>query len=53
MLRVSFGDFAALHMPAEYEDACAREPNYQPPSCGDLKLRYLVEWADWHRLEAG
>jgi hypothetical protein len=53
MLRVSFGDFAALHMPAEYEDACAREPNYQPPSCGDLKLRHLEEWADWHRLEAG
>ncbi|HEX6146012.1 MAG TPA: hypothetical protein VF083_04485 [Acidimicrobiia bacterium] len=53
MLRASFGDFAAGHIPDEYEDACAQEPNYQPPSCAELKLRYLEKWADWRRLEAG
>jgi hypothetical protein len=47
-LTASFREYAVRSFPAEYEDACIKEPNYQPPECAALKLSHLGEWASWH-----
>jgi hypothetical protein len=48
-LTASFREFANQQFPSEYEEACVDEPNYQPPGCGELKMRHLDDWAAWHR----
>lgn len=44
----SFREYALESFPAEYEDACVTEPNYQPPECATLKLSRMGDWAVWH-----
>lgn len=52
-ITASFRDFATERFPDEYDDVCVEEPNYQPPSCAELKLRHLDRWAAWHRIDRG
>jgi len=52
-LTASFRTFANLMSPAEYQSACAEEPNFQRPICAEFKLAHLEEWASWHRIEQG
>jgi hypothetical protein len=52
-LTASFRTFANLMFPAEYQSACAEEPNLQRPICAEFKLAHLEEWASWHRIEQG
>jgi hypothetical protein len=49
----SFEAFARLLFPADYEEACVPEPNYQSPGCAAFKLEHLEDWASWHRIEHG
>jgi hypothetical protein len=49
-LTASFGRFATELFPAEYEEGCIEEPNYQPPGCARFKLAHLDEWVAWHRM---
>jgi hypothetical protein len=45
----SFREYALQSFPADYEDACVTEPNYQPPECAALKLSRMGDWAVWHQ----
>lgn len=47
----SFRRFAELHFAAEFSAACVDEPGFQPPSCAELKLDKLEDWASWHRIQ--